>query len=224
MPASSRTHTRVRRPSIFWNGVGAPPASFERKLWAYPGTTLALRTLTHAGVDRSLLKSMLWALALVKLGETSRLKAKKMSSCRLRASRLSDWRFPKKVRGMAMQIETLNQKLQNGEVYSGAAHRVTSFLPNFDPSELSLLPDRLHLYATYLESLNRVDAILKASARRSNLISLPLELVSEVERVKGKPYFREVACLLEGAYHAIGCQAKVATKALAMQYSRSLKK
>jgi hypothetical protein len=224
MLAPRRTHTRVRHPPSFWKGAGTPPASFEQKLWAHPGTTHALRKLTQAGVNRSRLKSMLWAVAVVKRGGTRVAKAKKQSSRQLRALRVGVRRFPERVREMASQIERLNQKLQSGEVYGGAAQLVTSFLSNLDPSELSLLPNRLHLYATYLESLNRVAAIRKASARRSSLLPLPLELVAEVEGLKGKPYFREVACLLEGTYHAIGCQARVTPKALAMQYSRHLKK
>jgi hypothetical protein len=125
---------------------------------------------------------------------------------------------------MARDIEDVNQKLQSRELQGGSAILAESFLSRDALAELRLLPKRLDLYATYLESLENITAKRKALPKQSSLHPPLLDLIAEAEKLKSERPFKEVARLLEAAYHAIGCNVKVNPKAVATQFSRELRK
>jgi hypothetical protein len=222
--APRRTSLHPVFTDVFWGGVGTPPVSFEKKLWAYDGTRWASRKLFNLGIKRDRLVQALWALAHVKLGELCRTEGKRRLSRVSRATQIRLQRFPERIRKMARDIEDVNQKLQSGELQAGSAILAESFLSRDALAELWFLPKRLDLYATYLESLENITAKRKALPKQSDLHPPLLDLIAEAEKLSGERPFKDVARLLEAAYHAIGCNVKVNPKALAMQFSRELRK
>jgi hypothetical protein len=89
-----------------------------------------------------------------------------------------------------------------------------------DLRKLVELPNLLRLYADYLEALRKLVGHNAPEAAALVKGMMPLQLIRDTKDLTGRPFFSQIATLLEAAYFALGIDEIVDPHNLQMQYRR----
>jgi hypothetical protein len=254
MSATKRTHHK--RPG--WLQPGEIPKiepDFRDKVLAYPEARLALTRITGSVLTAELVWLKIWELA-CRMGEV-RLKGGRKRKGKRKRENAPSWyslsgfqsytlqRYPKKVRGWAEEIDTLNKAIQSNRAYGLTAHSLQLFLESEQQGQgihvANLLPEdlthrlkeksadlpKLHeisnllsLYADRLEAVFGLTAAYASEAPRRYEANLIWALLDSVLRVTGRPHFQDIATLLTATYHAKGSNKIWNAHDLKMRYRR----
>jgi hypothetical protein len=189
----------------------------------YPGAEEAFKALVDRGVDGNKLKSLLWSNLLVVVHH-----GKGAISRPLVLPRHIVRRLPKRLQNLARIIEKLTESPEFSPGIWGPPLGLLDYLPKKEArekaveySELINLPDRLRLFARYLEAQFRV---LRSQARRSRYIVVGrhrFNLVDFVHRSTKKFFYNHIADLLTAACYAAGKSELVTETQLKMLYHRN---
>jgi hypothetical protein len=242
---------RIRQQKAVWPKPGekpGPPASFRKKVRAFPGAKLALEKVTGAGLNKKLVWLELWEMT--RPADESRPRAIQWQSIPglpLHALR----RFPSQVRSWADKVQLVGERIRSNEAYGHLAHShslrlfLESQVGGKNMAELSIakrvvreapmrsilercaelpklaeLPSLLRFYADYIEVVCKLTAHHAPKAQARFKTMLLMEFIDNVKRLRGSPQIPEIATLLTAAYHAHDSGKIVDAHNLSMQYSR----
>jgi hypothetical protein len=212
---------RTRQQKAIWlqpSEILEPEPGFREKVLAYPAAKLALSKITGPVLTEALVWHVLWRVG-----------------CRDNA-RAASWyllpgfslptlqRFPNRVRGWAVEIETLTKRVQSHKAYGPTAHELPQFmellrrernhsakstLPEAltrrlegklaDLSKLAELPELLRFYADAMEAVFRLTAAFASRAPSRYKANLVWAFIDCVVKATSKPHFSDIANLLTAA-------------------------
>jgi hypothetical protein len=226
MSAPKRTQANTPYPS-------KAQASFRGKVLRYPSASVAFEKLAASGFDEGSLWRWLWVLSHAK---------RDFESARKRAPR--HWyalpgfpprtlrRFPDRVRGLAQQIEHINEAIQSDGVYRAArewlpeiAKATDAGSPDAIRAELQRADELPKLLRSYADSISIVDRLVAHYAPKApgRIHAIQPKLTEAARKLTRKPNYEEVSTLLTAAYEAVGSDEIVDAKALGMQHKRRKK-